>query len=641
VSTLVEDPGAAPRGPLVTAAELARQLRIDVVRATAAAGAGHPTSGASAADLVAVLATRHFRYDVADPGHPGNDRFVLSKGHASTLQYAWLKAMGAIDDAELLTHARPGSRLEGHPRPVLPWVEVATGSLGQGVAAAVGIALSLRRLEGSPARVFVLCGDGELAEGSVWEAFEHAAHYRLDNLVVLVDVNRLGQSGGTMPALASPPPTPTTGDTATYARRAEAFGWRSVEVDGHDLEAVDRALALAGEGDGRPLAILAATEKGHGLGDAAGREGLHGRPLADPDAVLTLLGPSPEVTCPPATPPPVAARSPRRVPVRLPEYAVGDVVATRLAYGETLVALGAARDDVVVLDAETGNSTMSELFAAAHPDRYFEMFIAEQQMLAAAAGLAARGWTPFAATFAAFTTRAFEFARMAAIGLAGGQAGVRLCGSHAGLSVGESGPSGMGLEDIACFRAVAGSAVLQPSDANQAAALVAELADRPGFSYLRTARGGVPVIYPPGEAFPVGGSRLLRGGEGDALTIVGSGVTVHAALAAADRLAARGVGARVLDCYSVKPLDEATVVAAARATGAVLTVEDHYPQGGLGSAVAEALARAGVPARLSVLAVPGIPSAGPVAELTASAGLDADGVVAAALNALNALEVEQ
>jgi transketolase len=316
--------------------------------------------------------------------------------------------------------------------------------------------------------------------------------------------------------------------------------------------------------------------------------------------------------------------------VRLPEYAVGDVVATRLAYGETLVALGSARDDVVVLDAETGNSTMSELFAAAHPDRYFEMYIAEQQMLAAATGLSARGWTPFAATFAAFTTRAFEFARMSAIG----GAGVRLCGSHAGLSVGESGPSGMGLEDVACFRAVAGSAVVQPSDANQAAALVAGLADRPGFSYLRTSRGGVPVIYPPGESFPVGGSRVLVRGDGDVVTLIGSGVTVHAALGAAARLAERGIGARVLDCYSIKPLDAAAVVDAARATGVVVTAEDHYPEGGLGSAVAEVLAESGVPARLTRLAVRAIPSAGPVAALTAAAGLDADGVTAAALAAL-------
>lgn len=614
-------------------ADLARQLRRDIVRATAAAGAGHPTSGASAADLIAVLGAAHFRYDVGDPGNPGNDRFVLSKGHASTLQYAWLKAMGAIDDAELLTHAQPGSRLEGHPRPILPWVDVATGSLGQGIAAAVGMALSLRRLEASPARVFVLCGDGEMAEGSVWEAFEHAAHYGLGNLVVIVDVNRLGQSGRTMP----------DGDPTPYVRRAEAFGWRAVAIDGHDLAAIDRALALAEADPNTPLAIIASTEKGHGLGAVAGCEGLHGRPLADPAAALELLGPQPDRRYPPLAPAEVIPRyrqgqtmqrSQQTVqgqqPVELPRYVLGTVVATRLAYGETLVALGAARGDVVVLDAETGNSTMSELFAAAYPERHFEMYIAEQQMIAAATGLSARGWTPFAATFAAFTTRAFEFARLSAIG----GAGVRLCGSHAGLSVGESGPSGMGLEDVACFRAVAGSAVLQPSDANQAAALVVAMADRPGFTYLRTHRGGVPVIYPPGESFPIGGSRLLRSAPGDSVTLIGSGVTVHAALAAADLLAEQGIGARVLDCYSLKPLDTAAVLAAALATGIVVTAEDHYAEGGLGSAVAQVLAEAGASARLSILAVTSIPSAGPVASLTAAAGLDAEGILAGALAAL-------
>ncbi len=601
-------------------ADLADQLRRDIVRATAAAGAGHPTSGASAADLIAVLGGSHFRYDVSDPGNPGNDRFVLSKGHASTLQYAWLKAMGAIDDAELLTHAQPGSRLEGHPRPILPWVEVATGSLGQGIAAAVGLALSLRRLEASPARVFVLCGDGEMAEGSVWEAFEHAAHYGLGNLVVMVDVNRLGQSGRTMP----------DGDPTPYVRRAEAFGWRAVAIDGHDLAAIDRALALAQADPNTPLAIIASTEKGHRLGAVAGREGMHGRPLVDPAATLELLGTGPDRRYPPLAAAEVAPRQPHRQVVQLPQYELGAVVATRLAYGETLVALGAARNDVVVLDAETGNSTMSELFAAAYPERYFEMFIAEQQMIAAATGLSARGWTPFTSTFAAFGTRAFEFARLSAIG----GAGVRLCGSHAGLSVGESGPSGMGLEDVACFRAVAGSTVLQPSDANQAAALVAAMADQPGFTYLRTHRGGVPVIYPPGEEFPIGGSRLLRSDPEDAVTLIGSGVTVHAALAAADLLAERGIRARVLDCYSLKPLDTTTVLAAARATGVVVTAEDHYVEGGLGSAVAQALAEAGFPAQLNVLAVTSIPSAGPVAALTAIAGLDAEGILAGALAAL-------
>jgi transketolase len=601
--------------------DLAAQLRRDIVRATAAAGAGHPTSGASAADLIAVLGSTHFRYDVRDPGNPGNDRFVLSKGHASTLQYAWLKAMGAIDDAELLTHAQPGSRLEGHPRPILPWVEVATGSLGQGIAAAVGIALSLRRLEASPARVFVLCGDGEMAEGSVWEAFEHAAHYGLGNLVVLVDVNRLGQSGQTMP----------NGDPAPYVRRAEAFGWRAVAIDGHDLPAIDRALALADADPDTPLAIIASTEKGHGLGAVAGRPGMHGRPLVDPAAVLESLEAAPDRRYPPLAPAEAPARAERREVAQLPRYELGAVVATRLAYGEALVALGAARSDVVVLDAETGNSTMSELFAGAYPERFFEMFIAEQQMIAAATGLSSRGWTPFTSTFAAFGTRAFEFARLSAIG----GAGVRLCGSHAGLSVGESGPSGMGLEDVACFRAVAGSTVLQPSDANQAAALVAAMADRPGFTYLRTHRGGVPVIYQPGEDFPIGGSRELRSSPEDVLTLIGSGVTVHAALAAADLLAERGIRARVLDCYSLKPLDTTAVLAAARATEVVVTVEDHYLEGGLGSAVAQVLAESGFAAQLKILAVKSIPSAGPIASLTAAAGLDAAGIVAGALAALN------
>ncbi|WP_322760900.1 transketolase [Frankia sp. Cr2] len=604
-------------------AELARQLRIDLVRATARAGAGHPTSGASAADVMAVLSSR-FRYDVTDPAHPGNDRFILSKGHASTLLYAWLKAMGAIDDDELLTYGQPGSRLEGHPRPVLPWVDVATGSLGQGVAAGVGLALALARLEASPARVFVLCGDSELAEGSVWEAFEHAAHYRLDNLVVIVDANRLGQRG----------PTMVDGDTAVYARRAEAFGWRAVEVDGHDLAALDQAFGEALSPDGRPVAILARTEKGHGLGSVAGANGYHGRPLADPDAALTLLGNSPNARIVPP-PPGAVTRVTRRIGApTLPRYEPGSVVPTRLAYGQTLVALGDARDDIVVLDAETNNSTYAELFAVAHPDRYFEMFIAEQQMLAAAVGFAARGFTPFASTFAAFTTRAFEFARMAAIG----RTAVRLCGSHAGLSVGESGPSGMGLEDIACFRAVAGSTVLQPCDANQTAALVAAAADIAGFTYLRTTRGGTPVIYAPGEVFPIGGSKVLAAGPADAVTLVGSGVTVHAALAARDILARTGVAARVVDCYSIKPIDAATLTRAASETRLVVTVEDHYREGGLGSAVADVLATAGSATPLRILAVPEVPTSGPAAALTAWAGLDAAGIAAAVVASLAAAE---
>jgi transketolase len=598
---------------------LARQLRVDVVRATSAASAGHPTSAASSAELVAVLGARHFRYDVADPGNAGNDRFVLSKGHASALLYAWLKAMGAIDDAELLTYAQPASRLEGHPRPVLPWVDVATGSLGQGIAAAVGLALSLKRLENSPARVFVLCGDGEMAEGSVWEAFEHAAHLGLDNLVVFVDVNGIGQSGYTM----------TLGDSAVYARRAEAFGWHAVEVDGHDIDAIDDVLGLVGATDGRPLAVIARTEKGRGLGAVQGL-GFHGRPLADPAGVLAELGETPAQEYRPLPPPTVAPRAVDRRAAVPPRYDVGELVTTRGAYGAALVALGDARGDVVVLDAETGNSTMTELFAAAHPQRFFEMYIAEQQMVGAAVGLAARGWTPFASTFAAFTTRAFEFVRMAAIG----GTGIRLCGSHSGLSVGESGPSGMGLEDIACFRAVPDSAVLQPSDGNQAVELTFLAADRPGVTYLRTTRGPLPVLKWDGEPARIGGSRVLASAADDEVTLIGSGVTVHGALAAAATLAADGIAARVIDCYSIKPLDADTVLAAAQDTGLVITVEDHYAQGGLGSAVAEVLAASEVGATLRVLAVPGIPTSGPAGQLMAAAGLDADSIVATVLKEL-------
>jgi transketolase len=598
---------------------LARQLRIDVVRATSQANAGHPTSAASSAELIGVLGSGHFRYDIDDPGQPGNDRFVLSKGHASALLYAWLKSMGAIDDTELLSYGQPGSRLEGHPRPVLPWVDVATGSLGQGIAAAVGLALSIKRLEDSPARVFVLCGDGEMAEGSVWEAFEHAADLGLDNLIALVDVNGLGQSGYTMPR----------GDTTVYARRAEAFGWHAVQVDGHDVEQIDAALALAGSTGGKPLAVIAKTEKGRGLGAVTG-PGFHGRPLADPAGALASLGESVQQSFAAQVPPVVARNEPRREQLVLPQYPVGELMTTRGAYGAALVALGDAREDIVVLDAETGNSTMTELFAAAHPDRFFEMYIAEQQMIATAVGLAARGWVPFASTFASFTTRAFEFVRMAAIG--GAQ--VRLCGSHSGLSVGESGPSGMGLEDIACFRTIPGSAVLQPADANQAVALVALAADWPGIAYLRTTRGPLEVLSADGADLRIGGSRVLASSRRDAVTLIGSGVTVHAALAAAETLREDDINVRVIDCYSVKPIDAATVLAAAEQTGLVFTIEDHYVWGGLGSAVAELLAESGVPCTLRMLAVPAVPTSGPAAQLIALAGLDRDGIVAAVLKEL-------
>jgi transketolase len=603
-------------------AVLARQLRIDSVRATNAAGAGHPTSAASAADLLAVLAAAHFRADLSEPANPGNDRFVLSKGHASVLLYAWLKSMGAITDDELLGYAQLDSRLEGHPRPVLPWVDVATGSLGQGVAAAVGLALSLKKLEKSPAHVYVLCGDSEMAEGSVWEAFEHAAHFGLSNLIVMIDVNGLGQRGPTMVGQVTGP----------HAERARAFGWQALEVDGHDLTQVDAAFRLAVASADRPTAIVARTDKGRGLGAVEGAEGWHGRPLADADSALAGLGVHPAAAFAPLPPPTIARVTPRRAAAALPSYELGELIPTRLAYGEALVALGRARDDVVVLDAETSNSTYAELFREAFPERYFEMFISEQQMIAAATGLAARGWMPFASTFASFTTRAFEFVRMSSIG----GAAIRLCGSHAGLTPGESGPSGMALEDIACFRAIAGSVVLQPCDGNQAAQLVQTMAGADGFAYLRTHRSGSPVIYAAGETFPIGGSRVLRSSAGDAVTIVASGVTVHPAVEAAALLDERGIGARVIDCYSIKPIDAVTLLAAAADTELVVSVEDHYVEGGLGSAVAEVLAEAGSGTPLHRLAVSRIPGSAPVAKLITAHGLHAAGILNTTLTAMHA-----
>ena len=569
-----------------------------------------------------MLAAAHFRADLDDPANPGNDRFVLSKGHASVLLYAWLKTMGAIKDEELLGYAQLDSRLEGHPRPVLPWVDVATGSLGQGIATAVGLALSLKKLEHSPARVFVLCGDSEMAEGSVWEAFEHAAYFGLNNLIVMIDVNGLGQRG----------PTMVGQQTGPFAERARAFGWQALEIDGHDLEQIDAAFRAAAATADRPTVIVARTEKGRGLGAVEGAEGWHGRPLADADSALAGLGVHPATAVAPL-PPPVSPRDkPRRGKLALPSYELGELIPTRLAYGEALVALGRAREDVVVLDAETSNSTYAELFRDAYPDRYFEMFISEQQMVAAATGLAARGWMPFASTFAAFTTRAFEFVRMSAIG----GAAIRLCGSHAGLTPGESGPSGMALEDIACFRAIAGSVVLQPCDGNQAAQLVQTMADADGFAYLRTHRSGSPVIYPAGESFPIGGSRVLRSSAADAVTIVASGVTVHPALQAAALLDGKGIAARVIDCYSIKPIDADTLLTAAADTDLFVTAEDHYIEGGLGSAVAEVLAESGSGPPLRRLAVRRVPGSAPVGTLMSAHGLDADGIVTTTQAAMRA-----
>ena len=613
---------------LATVARLARQLRVDSIRASTSAGSGHPTSSMSAADLLAVLVARHLRYDWEQPKAAGNDHLIFSKGHASPLLYSVYRAVGVVSDEELMSsYRRFGSRLQGHPTPVLPWVDVATGSLGQGLPDGVGVALAGKYLDRLPFRVWVLCGDSEMAEGSMWEALDKASHYQLSNLVAIVDVNRLGQRG----------PTELGWDLGAYASRAHAFGARVLEVDGHDLAALDDAFTEAAQPDERPTVILARTIKGRGFSEVEDREGWHGKALPEDMAARAIAELGGESNLIVRGPLPLAeyenshgaGSAPEASPAISPtSYARGDKVATRRAYGDAVTALGARDPRVVALDGEVSNSTYADAFAKAHPDRYFEMFIAEQQMVASAVGLSVRGYKPFASTFAAFLTRAYDFIRMAAIS----QASVRLVGSHAGVEIGADGPSQMALEDLAMMRAVQGSTVLYPSDAVSAAALVDEMARTDGISYLRTTRGAYPVLYGAEESFRPGGSKILRSGPSDAVTLIGAGVTLHECLRAADQLALDGIHARVIDLYSIKPIDTDTLVAAADATGGRLVVaEDHHPEGGLGSAVAAALLEAGVQQlRLAHLSVSELPASGTPAELLAAAGIDAPHIASAA-----------
>jgi transketolase len=589
--------------------ELGQQLRVDAVRASAKAGSGHPTSSMSAADLAAVLLAAHLRYDFDDPHDPRNDRLVFSKGHASPLVYGLFRAAGALSEDEFMTYRQFGSRLEGHPVPVLPWVDVATGSLGQGLPIGVGMALAGKQLNRLPFRVWVICGDSEMAEGSMWEAAEHAAFYALDNLTAIVDVNRLGQRGETMHGW----------DLSSYSDRLRAFGWHAIEIDGHDVEQIDAAYREAEARSGQPTAIVARTLKGKGYSKVEDQPGWHGKAVAE-EAVEELGGLRNIVV---DVAKPAAGDSHEFQPSARdwPAYEAGSKVATRKAYGEALAALGGERGDIVALDGEVSNSTYAEIFAEAHPERFFEMYIAEQQMVAAAVGLQVLGWKPFVSTFAAFMSRAYDFVRMAAVS----RATLKLCGSHAGVSIGEDGPSQMGLEDLAAFRAVQGSTVLYPCDGNQTVELVRAMADVDGISYLRTTRADTPVIYETGEDFPVGGSRTLR--DGDDVTIVAAGITVHEALAAAGALAEDGIGARVIDCYSVKPVDAETLRSV---TTPIVTVEDHWAEGGLGEAVLAALADAEERPRVVKLAVTELPHSGKPAELLAAAGIDAQHIAEAA-----------
>ena len=601
--------------------ELAAQLRVDSIRCTTAAASGHPTSSMSAADLMAVLLGKYLHYDWSSPKNPNNDHLIFSKGHACPLLYSMFKAAGAITDAELLTLRQFGSRLEGHPNPhVTPFTDVATGSLGQGLPIGVGLALDGQYLDKLPFKVWVLLGDSEVAEGSIWEAVDKASHYKLSNLIAILDMNRLGQRGE----------TDLGWDSAAYAARAQAFGAHAIEVDGHDVEAIDQAYAEAVAVTGKPVWIIAKTEKGAGVSFLANKEGWHGKALNPEQAAEALkeLGGERHIIVPTRKPEDlVPAAPPAAQPLKLPTYALGTKEAVRKAYGDALLAVGAAYPHVVALDGEVSNSTHSDEFGKAFPNRFFEMYIAEQQLVSSAVGFAVRGKRAFASTFAAFFSRAFDQIRMAAIS----NATISLSGSHAGVSIGEDGPSQMALEDIAMMRAVYGSTVLYPSDPNQTAFLVNLLVDLPGISYLRTTREKTNVLYSPEETFEIGGSKLIKYSEGDQVAVIAAGITVHEALQAYERLSSEGIKIRVIDAYSVKPIDKETLHrAASDCGGKLIVVEDHWPEGGLGDAVLDAFAGVGDKTPTIVkLAVEHMPGSGKPAELLHAAKIDADAIVEA------------
>lgn len=599
---------------------IATQLRIDSIQATTAAGSGHPTSSMSAADIMATLFFSVMRMDPKQPGAAANDKFVLSKGHAAPVLYAVWAELGLFTREHLLTLRRIDSDLEGHPTPELPFVAVPTGALGQGLAVGLGMALQAR-LAGAAYRSYVLMGDGETAEGSVWEAAQLAGFYGVDNLCAIVDVNRLGQSQ----------PTMLQHDMEAHQRRWAAFGWNALVVDGHDIPQLRAAFAKAEACQGRPTVLLARTLKGKGVAFIEDKNGWHGKALKGPEAEAAVAelrqafrpagdGPKPWPQ-PPAPAPAAKASAPPAMPA--PAFKPGQEVATREAFGQALAALGQLDPRLVVVDGDVENSTFTQDFQKLQPERFFEGYIAEQNMTGMAMGLAAEGRIPFVSTFACFLTRAADFIRLA--GLA--RSNVKFVGTHAGISIGEDGGSQMGLEDLAMFRAMPESVVLYPSDAVSAWQAIGLAARHQGLCYVRTGRPKAPLLYGNGESFAIGQAKVLRQGDKDVATVIGAGVTLFEALKAFDRLKAEGIAIRVIDLFSVRPVDAATLLGAARATGNLLiTVEDHYSAGGLGDAVSEAVAPAGV--RLRRMAVAGLPRSGQPEELLHRYLIDADAIVA-------------
>jgi transketolase len=605
---------------LVQALEsMGNKLRIHSIVATSEAGSGHPTSCMSAADITAAVFFYAMRYDVADPKNPLNDRFVLSKGHAAPLLYAAWAEAGAFPVERLKTLRQFTSELEGHPTPRLPWVEVATGSLGQGLSCGFGMALDSKNLAKTANNIFVLMGDGEVAEGSVWEAAELASYYKLDNVIGIVDVNGLGQSQRTMYGH----------DSEVYRRRFEAFGWHAIAIDGHNMRDIIAALDESMAVTDKPAVIVATTKKGKGVSFVEDKEGWHGKALKKGDEMERAIGElQARITSsidlkvkPPSGQKPADSTMVESKPKSV-EYPLGQEVATREAYGDALARLGDVNPLVVALDGDTKNSTYSEKFMKSHPERFFESFIAEQNMVGAAVGFSAMGKIPFASTFACFLTRAYDQIRMSAIS----QANLKLCGSHAGVSIGEDGPSQMALEDLAMMRAIEGSTVLYPSDAVATEQAVNLAARNKGIVYIRTSRPKTPVIYSSTEEFKIGGAKVVRSSDTDHATVVSCGVTLFEALAAYDELKKAGISIRVIDLFSVKPVDEETLRVSGKETNnLMITVEDHSGWGGIGDAVAGAVSPAGI--RVHQLAVREVPRSGKPEELLAAYGIDRSAIV--------------
>ncbi|HIN27463.1 MAG: transketolase [Candidatus Poribacteria bacterium] len=600
---------------VTTLEQKANDLRIHSIMSTAAAGSGHPTTCMSCAEIISTLFFHAMRYDPKNPDNPNNDRFILSKGHAAPILYAAWAELGIISRENLLDLRKIDSDLEGHPTPRLDWIDVATGSLGQGLSVGVGMAINSKYLDKTDYRVYVLLGDGETVEGSVWEAVALASHYQLNNLIGIVDVNGIGQSQRTM----------YESDIDSYCRRFESFGWRAIGVDGHNVEQILSAIDHVKGNTDQPTMIVAKTFKGKGVSFLEDADGWHGKAILGDqlDQALEELGQlSTNSNVEIEMPSMVSLPTPEIGEMEPPDYQIGEEVATRSGYGTALAKLGDVNPLVVALDGDTKNSTYAQELMTNHSDRYFEMFIAEQNLVGAGIGLSKRGKIPFVSTFAAFFSRAYDHIRMSAIS----QANIKYVGSHCGISIGEDGPSQMGLEDLSMFRSIPNAAVLYPSDAVATERLVAEAAAYEGIVFIRTSRPNTKIIYENSEQFPIGGSKVVRSSGEDQIAVVAAGITLHQALKAYDQLQTGGISIRVIDLYSVKPVDIATLVSAAKETGGtIITVEDHYPEGGIGEAVLSAVGSEGI--KVHKLAVNSIPRSGKQEELLEVYGISTNHIV--------------